>query len=110
MAPIDIIILALIVFSFVSALIYAFKRGGECGDCPSHGTCTASIDGKCPVSDTVITRIERGLYDMTGTLGGKSCGMLTVEKDDSDDSNDSVDDADSGTNESRSCSDMLENR
>ena len=110
MAPIDIIILALIVFSFVSALIYAFKRGGECGDCPSHGTCTASIDGKCPVSDTVITRIERGLYDMSGTLGGKSCGMLTIEKSDSDDSNDSVDDTDSGTNESQSCADMLGNR
>lgn len=82
MAPIDIIILAIIIFALVASLVYVFKRGGECGDCPSHGVCTASIDGHCPVSEATITRIERGLHDMTGTLGGESCGMMTARPSD----------------------------
>lgn len=81
MAPIDIIILTIIIVALVASFVYAYKRGGECGDCPSHGTCTASIDGHCPVSEIAISRIERGLHDMTGVLGGESCGIMTPKPD-----------------------------
>ena len=40
----------------------------------SSDSCAAASGGTCPVSDLTISRIERGLHDMTGTLGGESCG------------------------------------
>ena len=74
MAPIDFIVIAIIFALLAAALFYAFRRGGRCGDCPSAGSCAAASGGKCPVSELTISRIERGLHDMTGTLGGESCG------------------------------------
>lgn len=74
MAPIDFIVIAIIFTLLAAALAYAFKRGGRCGGCPSAGSCAAASGGKCPVSNLTISRIERGLHDMTGTLGGESCG------------------------------------
>lgn len=74
MAPIDFIVIAIIFVLFVAALAYAFKRGGRCGDCPSAGSCAAASGGTCPVSELTISRIERGVHDMDGTLGGESCG------------------------------------
>lgn len=74
MAPIDFIVIAIIFALLVAALAYAFRRGGRCGGCPSAGSCAAASGGTCPVSELTISRIERGLHDMTGTLGGESCG------------------------------------
>lgn len=74
MAPIDFIVIAIIFTLLAAALAYAFRRGGRCGGCPSAGSCAAASGGKCPVSELTISRIERGLHDMTGTLGGESCG------------------------------------
>lgn len=74
MAPIDFIVIAIIFALLAAALFYAFRRGGRCGGCPSAGSCAAASGGKCPVSELTISRIERGLHDMTGTLGGESCG------------------------------------
>ena len=74
MAPIDFIVIAIIFALLVAALAYAFRRGGRCGSCPSAGSCAAASGGTCPVSELTISRIERGLHDMTGTLGGESCG------------------------------------
>lgn len=74
MAPIDFIVIAIIFALFAAALAYAFRRGGKCGGCPSADSCTAASGGMCPVSGLTISRIERGLHDLTGTLGGKSCG------------------------------------
>lgn len=75
MAPIDFIVIAIIFALLAAALFYAFRRGGRCGGCPSAGSCAAASGGKCPVSELTISRIERGLHDMTGTLGGESCGV-----------------------------------
>lgn len=76
MAPIDFIVIAIIFALLAAALAYAFRRGGRCGSCPSAGagSCAAASGGQCPVSELTISRIERGLHDMTGTLGGESCG------------------------------------
>lgn len=74
MAPIDYIVIAIIFALLAAALAYAFRRGGRCGGCPSAGSCAAASGGKCPISELTISRIERGLHDMTGTLGGESCG------------------------------------
>lgn len=75
MAPIDFIVIAIIFVLLAAALFYAFRRGGRCGGCPSTGSCAAASGGKCPVSELTISRIERGLHDMTGTIGGESCGV-----------------------------------
>ena len=75
MAPIDFIVIAIIFALLAAALAYAFRRGGRCGSCPSAGSCAAASGGTCPVSELTISRIERGLHDMTGTLGGESCGV-----------------------------------
>lgn len=74
MAPIDFIVIAIIFALLAAALAYAFRRGGRCGGCPSAGSCAAASGGKCPVSELTISRIEKGLHDMAGTLGGESCG------------------------------------
>lgn len=74
MTPIDFIVIAIISALFAAALAYAFRRGGRCGGCPSAGSCAAASGGQCPVSELTISRIERGLHDMDGTLGGESCG------------------------------------
>lgn len=74
MVPIDFIVIAIILALLTAALAYAFRRGGRCGGCPSAGSCAAASGGTCPVSELTINRIERGLHDMTGTLGGESCG------------------------------------
>lgn len=74
MAPIDFIVIAIIFVLLAAALAYAFRRGGRCGGCPSAGSCAAASGGTCPVSDLTISRVERGLHDLTGTLGGESCG------------------------------------
>lgn len=74
MAPIDFIVIAIIFALLVAVLAYAFRHGGRCGGCPSAGSCAAASSGTCPVSDLTISRIERGLHDITGTLGGESCG------------------------------------
>lgn len=74
MTPIDFIVIAIISALFAAALAYAFRRGGRCGGCPSAGSCAAASGGTCPVSELTISRIERGLHDMTGTIGGESCG------------------------------------
>lgn len=74
MAPIDFIVIAIIFALLAAALAYAFRRGGRCGGCPSAGSCAAASGGTCPVSELTISRIERGLHDMTGTIGGESCG------------------------------------
>lgn len=80
MAPIDFIVIAIIFALLAAALFYAFRRGGRCGGCPSAGSCAAASGGTCPVSELTISRIERGLHDMTGTLGGESCGaMIPIE-------------------------------
>lgn len=76
MAPIDFIVIAIIFALLAAALFYAFRRGGRCGGCPSAGSCAAASGGTCPVSELTISRIERGLHDMTGTLGGESCGAM----------------------------------
>lgn len=76
MAPIDFIVIAIIFALLAAVLAYAFRRGGRCGDCPSTGSCAAASGGKCPVSELTISRLERGLHDMTGTLGGESCGAM----------------------------------
>lgn len=75
MAPIDFIVIAIIFALLAAALAYMFRRGGRCGGCPSAGSCAAASGRTCPVSDLTISRIERGLHDMTGTLGGESCGV-----------------------------------
>lgn len=75
MAPIDFIVIAIILALLAAALAYAFRRGGRCGGCPSAGSCAAASGGTCPVSELTISRIERGLHDMTGTIGGESCGV-----------------------------------
>lgn len=75
MAPIDYIVIAIIFALLAAALAYAFRRGGRCGNCPSAGSCAAASGGTCPVSEFTISRIERGLHDMTGTIGGDSCGV-----------------------------------
>lgn len=80
MAPIDFIVIAIIFALLAAALFYAFRRGGRCGDCPSTGSCAAASGGKCPISDLTISRIERGLHDMIGTLGGESCGAKIPNK------------------------------
>lgn len=80
MAPIDFIVIAIIFALLVAALTYAFRRGGRCGGCPSAGSCAAASGGKCPISELTISRIERGLHDMTGTLGGESCGAKIPNK------------------------------
>lgn len=74
MAPIDFIVIAIIFALLAAALVYAFRRGGRCGGCPSAGSCAAASGWKCPVSELTISRIEMGLHDMTGTIGGESCG------------------------------------
>lgn len=74
MAPIDFIVIAIIFALLAAALFYAFRRGGRCGGCPSAGSCAATSGETCPISELTISRIERGLHDMTGTLGGESCG------------------------------------
>lgn len=74
MAPIDFIVIAIIFALLAAALVYAFRRGGRCGGCPSAGSCSAASGGKCPVSELTISRIEKGLHDIDGTLGGESCG------------------------------------
>lgn len=74
MAPIDFIVIAIIFAPLAAALTYALRRGGRCEDCPSAGSCAAASGGKCPISDLTISRIEMGLHDMAGTLGGESCG------------------------------------
>ena len=80
MAPIDFIVIAIIFALLAAALAYAFRRGGKCGSCPSAGSCTAASGGTCPVSELTISRIERGLHDMTGTLDSESCGArLPIE-------------------------------
>lgn len=76
MAPIDFIVIAIIFALLAAALAYAFRRGGKCGSCPSAGSCAAASGGTCPVSELTISRIERGLHDITGTLGGESCGAM----------------------------------
>lgn len=82
MAPIDFIVIAIIFALLAAALAYAFRRGGRCGGCPSAVSCAAASGGKCPVSELTISRIERGLHDMTGTLGGESCGaMIPIDQD-----------------------------
>mgnify|MGYP007069142225 CR=1 FL=1 len=86
MAPIDFIVIAIIFALLAAALSYAFRRGGRCGGCPSAGSCAAASGGKCPISELTISRIERGLHDMTGTLGGESCGaMVPIDQDGKDD-------------------------
>lgn len=74
MAPIDFIVIAIIFALLAAALAYTFRRGGRCGGCPSAGSCAAASGGKRPVSELTISRIERGLHDMTGTIGGESYG------------------------------------
>lgn len=74
MAPIDYIVIAIILALLTAALAYAFRRGGRCGGCPSADSCAAASGGTCQISNLTISRIERGLHDMTGTLGGESCG------------------------------------
>lgn len=82
MTPIDFIVIAIIFVLLAAALAYAFRRGGKCGGCPSAGSCAAASGGTCPVSELTISRIERGLHDMTGTLGGESCdAMIPIDKD-----------------------------
>lgn len=86
MAPIDFIVIAVIFALLAAALAYAFRRGGRCGGCPSAGSCAAASGGTCPVSELTISRIERGLHDMTGTIGGESCGaMIPVDQDEKED-------------------------
>lgn len=74
MAPIDYIVIAIIFALLAAALAYTFRRSGRCGGCPSAGSCAAASGGTCQISNLTISRIERGLHDMTGTLGGESCG------------------------------------
>lgn len=74
MAPIDFIVIAIIFALLAAALAYAFRRGRRFGGCPSAGSCAAASGETCPVSELTISRIERWLHDMTGTLGGESCG------------------------------------
>lgn len=74
MAPIDYIVIAIIFALLAAALAYTFRRGVRCGDCPSAGSCSAASGGTCQISNLTISRIERGLHDMIGTLGGESCG------------------------------------
>lgn len=82
MAPIDFIVIAIIFALFAAALAYASRRGGRCGGCPSAGSCAAASGGTCQISNLTISRIERGLHDMTGTLGGESCGaMIPIDQD-----------------------------
>lgn len=82
MAPIDFIVIAIIFALLAAALAYAFRRGGRCGGCPSAGSCGAASGGTCQISNLTISRIERGLHDMTGTLGGESCGAkVPIEPD-----------------------------
>lgn len=82
MAPIDFIVIAIIFALLAAALAYAFRRGGRCGGCPSAGSCAAASGGTCPVSEVTISRIERGLHDMTSTLGGESCGArIPIDQD-----------------------------
>lgn len=86
MAPIDFIVIAIIFALFAAALAYAFRRGGRCGGCPSAGSCAAASGGTCPVSELTISRIERGLHDITGTLGGESCGArIPIDQDGKED-------------------------
>lgn len=82
MAPIDYIVIAIIFTLLAAALAYAFRRGGRCGGCPSAGSCAAASGGTCQISNLTISRIERGLHDMTGTLGGESCGArIPIDQD-----------------------------
>lgn len=80
MAPIDFIVIAIIFALLAAALFYAFRRGGRCGGCPSAGSCAATSGETCPISELTISRIERGLHDMTGTLGGESYGAKIPNK------------------------------
>lgn len=82
MAPIDYIVIAIILALLAIALAYAFRRGGRCGGCPSADSCAAASGGTCQISNLTISRIERGLHDMTGTLGGESCGArIPIDQD-----------------------------